>query len=176
MKNGLFFRVFIILIAFFLIAGNGYSLEIKSGAFEEGGTIPIQYAGKGKDVSPGLSWSDVPEGTKSFALIMDDPDAPFGTWIHWVVFNIPGDATGLKENIPRKATLDDGTLQGINSFRWIGYGGPHPPPGPKHRYFFKLYALDTVLELSPGTSKGKLVRAMQGHILDDASLMGTFGS
>ena len=175
MKYGLFFISLVVFAAIVLAGNTACCLEIQSDAFEDGGDMPVQYAGKGKDISPPLSWSDVPAGTKSFALIMDDPDAPLGTWVHWVIYNIPETATGLKEDIPRILVLDDGTRQGLNSFRWTGYGGPHPPPGPKHRYFFRLYALDVVLELRAGANKGQLIRAMQTHILGEATLMGKFG-
>ncbi len=175
MKYGLFFVSLLVFVVIVLAGDTAYCLELRSDAFEDGGDMPVQYTGKGKDVSPALTWSDVPARTQSFALIMDDPDAPMGTWVHWVIFNIPETATGLKEDIPGDLVLDDGTRQGMNSFRWVGYGGPHPPRGPKHRYFFRLYALDIVLELRAGANKGQLIRAMQKHILDEATLMGKFG-
>lgn len=150
-------------------------MEIKSEAFGAGKHIPAQYTGLGADISPDLKWGDAPEGTLSFVMIMDDPDAPLGTWVHWVVYNIPAGSGGLKKNLPKVKNLDNGTTQGINSFREIGYGGPHPPPGPAHRYVFKLYALDTVLGLSPGASKEEVTRAMKGHVLEEANLTGMFG-
>ncbi|MBD3427300.1 MAG: YbhB/YbcL family Raf kinase inhibitor-like protein [Candidatus Omnitrophica bacterium] len=149
-------------------------LEIASDVFKDGETIPIEFTGKGENSSPPLRWSDVPDGTKSFALVMDDPDAPMGTWVHWVIYNIPEESRSLPEGVPRDFTLENGTLQGINSFRWAGYGGPSPPPGSTHRYFFKLYALDRELELAPGANKGQLMRAIQGNILDRAELVGVF--
>lgn len=174
MRSRLFFRCVVLIAAVMLFPGAVQALELVSDAFEEDGVIPIKYTGKGADVSPPLSWSDVPEGTKSFALVMDDPDAPMGTWIHWVIYDIPGDSRALEEGIPRDLVLQDGTRQGINSFRWSGYGGPAPPPGSSHRYFFRLYALDTVLDLAPGANKGQLMRTMQGHILAQARLIGIF--
>ncbi|MGD2278726.1 MAG: YbhB/YbcL family Raf kinase inhibitor-like protein [Candidatus Omnitrophota bacterium] len=164
----------ILFIAILLFAGGVFALELESGAFEDNGYIPALYTCKGDDISPALNWSDVPKGTKSFVLIMDDPDAPLGTWIHWVAYDIPGDLRRLEQNVPRRMTLDNGTKQGINSFRRIGYGGPCPPPGPAHRYVFKLYAVDTKLELLPGATKGAVLRAIQGHILDNTQLTGLF--
>lgn len=154
--------------------GKTMSFQIKSPAFENGQPIPVKYTGQGKDVSPPLEWSGAPAGTKSFALINDDPDAPVGTWVHWVIYDIPANATNLAENIPAKETLPDGSKQGLNDWGRVGYGGPMPPPGKPHRYFFKLYALDTVLNLKPRATKAELLRAMQGHILAQAELMGTY--
>ena len=136
--------------------------------------IPARYTCDGQDISPPLAWDSVPEGSRSLALICDDPDAPVGTWVHWVVFNLPPDGGGLPEQVPTKKKLSDGTLQGISDFRRIGYGGPCPPGG-VHRYFFKLYALDTVLSLDAGITRSALERAMQGHILAEARLMGRYG-
>jgi len=150
------------------------ALTIKSSAFETGGMMPAKYTCKGEDVSPPMSWGAVPEGTKSFALICDDPDAPFMTWVHWVIYDIPADVTELGENTPKEKTLPDGTLQGRTDFRKIGYGGPCPPPGGPHRYFFKLYALDAKLNLGPGLTKKKLLEAMEGHILEQAEVIGKF--
>lgn len=140
-----------------------------STAFNEGETIPTRYTCDGEDVSPPLQWSAMPPDTQRFALIMDDPDAPVGTWVHWVVFDIPGDAEGLAEG------ADSGTV-GANSWGNHAYGGPCPPPGDGvHRYFFKLYALDVdALELSDDASKEELEVAMQGHVLAEIQLMGTY--
>ena len=151
-----------------------FALEIESDSFGDNGNIPAIYTGLSSDISPGLKWGDVPEGTKSFALIMDDPDAPLGTWVHWVIYNIPASSRGLGKDVPKKDVLPDGTLQGVNSFRKIGYGGPYPPPGPAHRYFFKLYALDAVLNLSPGATKEELLATAKGHILAEAQIVGLF--
>ncbi|MCK6540103.1 MAG: YbhB/YbcL family Raf kinase inhibitor-like protein [Anaerolineales bacterium] len=149
------------------------SIEITSNAFAQGQPIPAKYSCNGEDVSPALSWGEPPAGTQSFALIMDDPDAPVGTWVHWVLFNIPASARGLPEAFPADATLPDGSLSGKNSWGNTGYGGPCPPGG-THRYFFKLYALDETLAISAGATKGELEKAMVGHILAQGELMGTF--
>ena len=148
-------------------------IEVKSEAFEEGGMIPKKYTCDGEDVSPPLSWTGVPEGTEALALICDDPDAPVGTWVHWVIFNIPPDTTGLSENIPPERVLESGTRQGRNDFGNIGYGGPCPPRG-THRYYFKLYALDKKVDLEPGATKDELLKAMEGHILAEGRLMGRY--
>jgi Raf kinase inhibitor-like YbhB/YbcL family protein len=150
------------------------SFQIKSSAFENGQPIPVKYTGQGKDVSPPLEWANPPAGTKSFAIINDDPDAPVGTWVHWVIYDIPANVTKLPENVPAKETLPDGSKQGLNDWGRVGYGGPMPPPGKPHRYFFKIYALDTVLNLKPRATKAELLKAMQGHILAQAELMGTY--
>lgn len=148
-------------------------IKIKSTAFEEGGMIPKKYTCDGRDVSPPLAWNSVPEGTKSLALICDDPDAVMRTWVHWVLFNIPADTRELSENIPPQKTLTDGAKQGINDFRKIGYGGPCPPGG-THRYYLKLYALDTEINLEAGSTKEQLMRAMEGHILAEGKIMGKY--
>jgi len=156
--------------------GDAMTLDITSPAFEDQGTIPKQYTADGEDVSPPLSWSGVPEGTQSLALICDDPDAPVGTWVHWVIWNIPARETGLKEGIPvKERELSNGSVQGTNDFRKIGYGGPAPPRGPAHRYFFKLYALDKSLDLAPGAKKNALEKAMEGHVLAEAQIVGQYG-
>jgi len=148
-------------------------VKLTSAVFEQGGLIPATYTCDGRDVSPPLAWSGAPDHTKSFALISDDPDAPMGTWVHWVAWNIPGTTTALEENVPKKETLPNGMKQGTTDFRRIGYGGPCPPSG-THRYFFKVYALDTNLNLPARTTKKELERAMQGHILAQAELMGKY--
>ena len=149
------------------------ALEMSSSAFSEGEMIPTRYTCDGPDVSPDLSWSGVPETAKSLALICDDPDAPMGTWVHWVLFNIPSGASGLPAEIPSVAALESGARHGTNDFRRLGYGGPCPPGG-THRYFFKLYALDTELNLDSGITKDQLLEAMQDHILAEAQLMGKY--
>ena len=148
-------------------------MQIASQAFEAGGMIPAKYTCDGPDLSPPLRWADPPAGTQSYALIADDPDAPVGMWVHWVLWNIPADASGLEENLPKSASLPNGAKQGTTDFRRIGYGGPCPPSG-THRYFFKLYALDTMLELPSSTTKRDLEGAMQGHILGQAELVGKY--
>jgi len=148
-------------------------MVIMSSAFKEGEMIPSKYTCDSDDISPQLSWLGVPENTKSFALINDDPDAPAGDWVHWVIFNIPGSVTELPEKIPADKILDNGTKQGKNDFGKIGYGGPCPPGG-THRYYFKLYALDVYLDKDAGISKKELLNAMEGHILAEAQLMGKY--
>ena len=135
--------------------------------------IPINHTCDGEDLSPPLDWNQPPAGTQSFALIMDDPDAPGGTWVHWVLFNIPGDARSLLGNLPPDAQLSDGSIQGVNSFGRNDYGGPCPPSG-THRYFFKLYALDTTLNLDESAGKEEVLAAMEGHVLAQSELMGTY--
>ena len=149
------------------------SLSITSTAFKQGERIPSKYTCDGSDISPELEWSDVPEGAQSFTIIADDPDAPVGTWIHWVLYNVPGETRTLPEAIPPDASLPDRSMQGKNSWGRPGYGGPCPPGG-THRYFFRLYALDTVLELKSGVSENDLLKAMKGHILAEAELMGLY--
>ena len=151
------------------------TITISSPSFASGGNIPRQFTCDGEDISPEFHWSDPPSATKSFALIADDPDAPAGTWVHWVLFNLPPQFRGLPENVPKQESLENGALHGRNDFRKTGYGGPCPPPGKPHRYFFKLYALGAKLDLKAGASRGELERAMGGHVLAEAQLMGTFG-
>jgi len=141
---------------------------LTSPAFAEGETIPAKFTADGANVSPPLRIGDPPAGTISFALIMDDPDAPMGTWVHWVAWNIPASS----EEIP-EATTPAGTVEGRNSWRRAGYGGPSPPSG-THRYFFKLYALDTTLDLPATTEKAGLLHAIEGHVLAKAQLMGRY--
>ncbi len=149
------------------------ALVITSSAFSEGQAIPNRYTCDGPDVSPDLAWSGVPDGTVSLAMICDDPDAPMGTWVHWVLFNIPAAAGGLPAEIPSDAALENGARHGTNDFSRLGYGGPCPPGG-THRYFFKLYALDAVLALDSGATKAQVLEAMEGHILTEGQLMGTY--
>ncbi len=148
-------------------------MQLISSAFEEGGSIPSKYTCDGPDVSPPLGWSNVPDQAVSLALILDDPDAPAGTWVHWVIYDIPVNEAGLSDEIPPRRELESGARQGTNDFDNIGYGGPCPPGG-SHRYYFTLYALDEHLNLPPGRTKAKLLEAMEGHILDEAQLMGTY--
>ena len=149
-------------------------LLVSSPAFQEGDTIPTKYTCQGQDVSPPLAWSEPPVGTQSLALIVDDPDAPGGVFTHWVLFNIPSDSRQLPEAVPTQAQLPSGALHGKNDFGRIGYGGPCPPPGRPHRYQFTLYALDQPLDLEAGVSKKQLLAAMQGHILAQGQLTGTY--
>jgi Raf kinase inhibitor-like YbhB/YbcL family protein len=149
------------------------TFEMTSAAFAHEESIPVKYSCDGEDISPPLGWGDPPEGTRSLALICDDPDAPVGTWVHWVLYNLPVENRSLPEAVPPDAELADGSRHGQNSWRQLGYGGPCPPSG-THRYFFKLYALDTNLDLAAGANKAQLLEAMEGHILGQAELMGTY--
>jgi Raf kinase inhibitor-like YbhB/YbcL family protein len=150
------------------------ALELTSNAFPEGATIPTEHTADGRNASPPLKWPEPPAGTKRFALICEDPDAPRGTFTHWVLFNLPAESRELRADIPPETTLANGSIQGTNSFGKVGYGGPSPPPGKPHRYFFKLYALDRELDLPAGATKESVVSAMKGHILAEGRLMGTY--
>ncbi len=150
------------------------SIKLTSEVFPAGGLIPAQYTCAGPNLSPPLAWTDVPAAAKSLALIADDPDAPRGTWVHWVVYNLPPATKELPAGVPAQATIMGGGRQGQNDFGQIGYGGPCPPSG-THRYYFKLYALNTQLNLPAGASKQDLLKAMYGHILDEGQLLGRFG-
>lgn len=149
------------------------TIQVMSSAFEEGNAIPQKYACDGQDISPPLSWEAGPEGTRSIALIADDPDAPRGTFVHWVLYDLPGNARELPENTARDRTLPNGAKQGVNSGGKIGYMGPCPPSG-THRYFFKVYALDAMTNLPPGKNKADLLKTLEGHILAQGQIMGTY--
>jgi Raf kinase inhibitor-like YbhB/YbcL family protein len=155
--------------------GTPMSFQISTPAFSHGDSIPKKFTCDGQDISPKLSWTNPPAGTHSLALIMDDPDAPAGTWVHWVLYDLPPDARDLAEGLAKQEQLPGGSRQGRNDFRKVGYGGPCPPPGKPHRYFFKLYALDAKLNLKASATKADLERTMQGHILAQAELMGRYG-
>ena len=150
------------------------SLDLTSSAFQEGGTIPKKYTCEGADVSPPLQWGDPPAGTRSYALIADDPDAPAGTWVHWVLYNLPADLRGLAEGIPSSERLPNGALHGMTDFRRVGYGGPCPPPGKPHRYYFRLYALDLVLPLQARATKSAVFGPSPRPILPQGQLMGRY--
>lgn len=149
------------------------TIRVTSSAFAEGGSIPSKYTCDGANVSPPLKWTSIPEGTRSIALIADDPDAPRGTWVHWVVYDLPASLRELPEGVPPDRTMANGGKQGTNDFGKIGYGGPCPPSG-THRYFFKVYALDRALGLAPGATKAQLLKAMEGHVLAEGQLMGKY--
>lgn len=153
--------------------GGKSKMVLTSSAFKEGDLIPSKYSCDGDDVSPPLSWSGLPKGTVSLALIGDDPDAPGGMWVHWVAYSIPATSTGFPEAVPQDRTLADGTKQGTSDFRKVGYGGPCPPSG-THRYFFKLYALDFNPKLDPGATKSDLLKTIKDHILEEAHLVGKY--
>jgi Raf kinase inhibitor-like YbhB/YbcL family protein len=178
-------RILTVLVSILIIAGYilfswpmqggiAMAFELKSSAFQASRMIPKQYTCEGPDLSPALSWTDPPQGTRAFALIMDDPDAPMGTWVHWVLYDLPADTRELPEGVPTKETLSSGARQGTNDFRRVGYGGPCPPPGSPHRYFFKLYALDQMTGLKPRATKQQLLDAIKGHILGETQLMGQY--
>src|SRR5437660_8779490 len=155
--------------------GESMAPHITSPDFSQGEVIPKKFTCDAQDVSPKLEWKGPPANTESFALIVDDPDAPAGTWVHWVLYDIPAGARELPEHVPGQEQLASGARQGRNDFGKIGYGGPCPPPGKPHRYFFKLYALDTKLNLKSGVTKAELERAMKSHILAQAELIGKYG-
>lgn len=151
------------------------SFALKSTAFSHGGEIPRKYTCTGENVSPALSWSEIPPQARSLTLIVDDPDAPAGTWTHWILWNIPLQATSLPEGVPpSQETLLNGARQGRNDFGRIGYGGPCPPPGRPHHYYFRLYALGAILEVKSGAARGELENAMRAHVLGQAEWMGLF--
>lgn len=184
LRKRLLLSVWIVVVMLFVSAGcartpspasavPAASLSLTSPAFAQGQPIPARFTCDGEDISPALNWGDPPAGTRSFVLILDDPDAPAGTWTHWVLFNIPADMRSLDEAVPALETLASGARHGKNSWGKLGYGGPCPPAG-THRYFFRLYALDVSLGLSPGAAKKDVQSAMQGHILAQGELMGTY--
>jgi len=150
------------------------AFQITTTAFRDGGSIPKKFACDGPDVSPALSWSDPPAGTKSLAIIADDPDAPGGMWVHWVLYDLPPDTRKLPEGLAKGRELPNGALQGRNDFGKIGYNGPCPPRASEHRYFFKLYALDSKTGLKAGATKSDLERAMKGHILAQTQVIGKY--
>ena len=153
---------------------NNGGIKLTSSAFKEGQPIPATYTCKGVNISPPLEWSGVPKTARTIAIIADDPDAPSGTWVHWVLYNLPADNIGLVENLPATESLKAGGFQGKNDFGKIGYGGPCPPSG-THRYFFKIYALDAELPLKAGATKAEVEKAMEGHIVAQGQLIGTYG-
>ena len=148
-------------------------MEIISSTFNEGAMIPKKYTCDDIDISLPLKWSKIPEGTKTFAIICDDPDAPMGTWVHWVIYNLPANINELSEDVPSLEILPNGAKQGRNDFGKIGYGGPCPPGG-THRYYFKIYALSEELKVEIGITKSELLKAMEGHILSEGQLMGRY--
>jgi len=150
------------------------AFQITTTAFRDGGSIPKKFTCDGGDVSPALSWTDPPAGTRSLAIIVDDPDAPGGVWVHWVLYDLPPDTRKLSEAVAKSPQLPNGALQGRNDFGKIGYNGPCPPRGASHRYFFKLYALDSKTGLRTGAAKADLERAIRGHVLAETELIGKF--
>jgi Raf kinase inhibitor-like YbhB/YbcL family protein len=152
-----------------------FNLTLTSTVLQPGQPMPREFTADGRDMSPPLKWADPPPGTQSLALVCDDPDAPRGTWTHWVIFNLPVLSRELSEGIPQVKDLPNGTRQGTNDFGKLGYNGPSPPPGKPHRYYFRLFALDTLLDLPPETTREQLLKAAEGHTLARGELMGTFG-
>jgi Raf kinase inhibitor-like YbhB/YbcL family protein len=150
------------------------TISLKSSAFSAGSAIPVQYTCDGADISPDLIWSGVPGEADSLVLIMDDPDAPRGTFTHWIVYNIPPERSQLPQDVPDSDTLSDGSRQGINGFGKTGYGGPCPPKGSQHRYVFRLYAVDTVLDPSGQVDRPVLENALAGHVIAQGELPGTY--
>ncbi len=145
------------------------AFTMTSTAFNNGQDMPRKYTCEGQDVSPPLNWSDAPQGTQSYALIADDPDAPGGTWVHWVLYDLPATTHQLPEGVAKTEEISGGGRQGINDFRKVGYGGPCPPPGNPHRYFFKLYALNSALKLKPRAGKSEVDRRCMGIFLPKRS-------
>ena len=150
------------------------AITITSSAFQEGNPIPKPHTCEGVDISPPLQWQGVPDSTKSIALICEDPDAPRGTWIHWVLWGLPPTEHALAESVPRDPRLPSGARQGVNDFKETGYRGPCPPPGGPHRYYFRLFALDTIPDPPERASAADLRRAMEGHVIAEGALMGTY--
>jgi len=149
-------------------------MQMSSSAFEDGERMPVKYTGDGADVSPPLKWKNAPDNTKAFVLICDDPDAPVGNWIHWVLYDVPAETSELPEGIPATGTVLESAKQGNNDFRKLGYGGPAPPPGKPHRYIFTLYAIDRPTGLPAGAGKGEVLKAIEGHVTAKAQLTGVY--
>jgi Raf kinase inhibitor-like YbhB/YbcL family protein len=149
-------------------------IQLTSSAFAYGEKVPVRFTCEGDDISPPLQWTGAPVETRSFALILEDPDAPRGTWVHWVLFNLPGEAVELGPAVPTLPELPSGARHGRNTAGDMGYAGPCPPPGKPHRYFFRLYALNILLSLPPGVTREELEHAIQQRILAQGTLMGTY--
>jgi Raf kinase inhibitor-like YbhB/YbcL family protein len=157
------------------LAGSAMAFDLSSSAFAPGATIPARHTCDGADVSPPLAWTSPPAGTKAFALLCEDPDAPRGLWVHWVLWGVPAAARSLPEGVKPEDRLPDGSRNGRNDFGKLGHNGPCPPPGAPHRYVFRLYALDAVPELDPGATRAQLLEAIHGHVLGEAELTGRYG-
>jgi Raf kinase inhibitor-like YbhB/YbcL family protein len=179
MRRGSYLPIFLVFFGSCLLLSassakaQGSAIGLTSPAFDHGAMIPTKYTCDGQNVSPPLEWTSVPTGTMSFAIICDDPDAPMGTWVHWIYYDIPANAKGLPEDVGPQEHPKCGGTQGTSDFGSIGYGGPCPPGG-THRYFFKSYALDVMLDLAPGATKSEVVKSMKGHILEKLELMGRY--
>ncbi len=167
-------RLILVLLMLFYTSVFAQNFKIMSPAFNYGDFIPVKYTCDGEDISPPLTWENAPKGTKSFVIIVEDPDAPIGTFIHWIVYDIPATSTGIAENFPKKPEVN-GIKQGINDFGRVGYGGPCPPPGKPHRYFFKLFAIDkNTLGIPPKAKIQEVIKAINGHIVGTTELMGLY--
>lgn len=167
-------RVKIFALVFVFCVNMAYALDLKSSVFSNEAYIPDKYTCKGGNVSPPLEWNEVPGETESLALVMEDPDAPSGTWDHWVIYNIPANVNELEEGIPKEEELHNGIKQGLNDFGKIGYGGPCPPPGKAHRYIFKLYALNEKMDIPAGLNKENLIKKIREHIIGESKLTGLY--
>lgn len=167
-------RLLILTISLALFSISSFALNLTSSVFENGGYIPDRYTCDGKNYSPPLSWNEAPGKVKSFALIVDDPDAPAGTWVHWLLYNLPAESEGLEENISNKKLNSLKIKQGKNDFGQLSYGGPCPPPGPAHKYLFKLYALNKKITIKEGATKSEIIDQIQGHIISEAKLVGFY--
>ena len=154
--------------------GHVAKIQLASTAFADGQPMPVKYTADSLDISPPLAWTNAPAGTKGFALMATDPDAPSGDWTHWVIYDLPPAATSLAEDQLKVPQFRNGAKQGLNDFKKTGYNGPAPPPGKAHRYVFKLYALDKTTGLAPGATKAPLLKAIDGHVLGEGQLMGTY--
>lgn len=174
MRPALVAVFFLLANAFPQTVGGYMPFQMTSTSFQHEKEIPAKYTCKGADVSPDLAWAGLPPGTQTLALIVDDPDAPDGTWVHWVIWNIPPTVHVLHEGFPKDAEMNDGTRQGKNDFGKAGYNGPCPPPGGPHRYFFHLFAVNAKLDLKPGASRADLDQALAGKVLSQTELMGKF--
>ena len=166
--------IFSLVLSISTAAEHKEQMQLTSASFTDGAAIPAKYTCDDKNVSPPLKWNGMPETAKSLALIMDDPDAPVGTWTHWVAYDLPPNISELSEDVTKGQNIPGGGEQGLNDFKHLGYGGPCPPPGKAHRYFFKLYALDAKLDLKPGASRKEVERAMEKHVVAQGQLMGTY--
>ncbi len=156
------------------LSENAMSLDVESPAFGRGEPIPTRYTCDGQDVSPPLRWSGVPDSAVTLAVLAEDPDAPHGLWVHWVLYGLEASRSGLPEGVPTHEAVLDGALQGRNDFRKIGYGGPCPPAGQRHRYFFRIYALDERPDLGAAATRSELLAAIEGHVVAEGALMGTY--
>ena len=169
-----FVFLFVMVLPVFFFGGVSYALTLESDAFKDGERIPDRYTGVGEDISPALKWSDIPSGTKSFVLIMEDPDASGGVWVHWVMYEIPEDFLSLDENVPKETFITQAIRQGVNGFRKVGYKGPYPPPGATHRYVFKLYALNVIPDIPPAATKDAVMEKMKGRVIEETTLTGLY--